>query len=342
VKVLRAIANALCLFIRILIYEWLPALVAIFKSLRDMIRRSLVRRRLPGREGKASDERCMTVPRGRIKHPDPLIYSQTELMKLGLAVTWDNPDVQLYRNGAPVSSWELDPATEYEVVARVWNKSTDAPVIGLPVIFSMLSFGVGTKLTAIGATSIPELGVKGGPNHPAFARIMWTTPPTPGHYCLQVQLDSADDADRGNNLGAENTLVGQARSPAEFTFELRNDTLQDQTYRFELDSYRVPPMRHCDEPVREPPADHQEPAGPRMPTPALRVPALHDRRNFPIPADWTVTIAPNSPELASNASIPVKVAVTPPAGFSGRQPINVNAFHGLGFAGGVTLYVDAD
>ena len=32
-KVLRAIANAFCLFIRILIYEWLPALVAIYKSL---------------------------------------------------------------------------------------------------------------------------------------------------------------------------------------------------------------------------------------------------------------------------------------------------------------------
>jgi len=342
VKVLRAIANAICFGIRILIYQWVPASVALVTSVRLLILRWFVRRRRPGREGKATDERCVTIPRGRISHPDPLLYSQYELMQLGFGVTWDNPDVQLYRNGAPVSSAKLDPATEYEVEARIWNSSTDAPVIGLPVKFFMLSFGIGTQLVLVGATSVPHLGVKGGPNHPAFAKITWRTPATPGHYCLQVQLDPADDADRGNNVGGENTQVGQAHSPAEFTFDLRNDTPLEQTYRFEVDSYQIPPVRRCDEPVRDEPATRVDHVGPLMPRIAPRVPAAHDRRNYPIPADWKVDIVPKTPILAPDASVAVTVTVTPPAGFSGRQPVNVHAFSGLGYAGGVTLYVDAD
>jgi hypothetical protein len=128
--------------------------------------------------------------RGRINQPDPLIYSQTELMKLGLAVTWDNPDVQLYRNGVPVSSWELDPATEYEVVARVWNKSIDAPVIGLPVIFSMLSFGVGSKLEV---SDNIDSGVGVGRPQPRRREDHVTTPPTAGHYCVR-EARPHDDA----------------------------------------------------------------------------------------------------------------------------------------------------
>ena len=33
-----------------------------------------------------------------------MIYDQYYLTGLGLAVTWDNPDIQLYLNGSPVSS----------------------------------------------------------------------------------------------------------------------------------------------------------------------------------------------------------------------------------------------
>jgi hypothetical protein len=75
--------------------------------------------------------------------PDPLIYSQQYLMGLGLAVTWDNPDIWLERNGSRVSSHAIEPDTEYEIVARIWNGSTDAPVPLLHVRFSYLSFGGG-------------------------------------------------------------------------------------------------------------------------------------------------------------------------------------------------------
>ena len=143
----------------------------------------------------------MPIPRGAVSHPDPLIYSQTELINLGLAVTWDNPDVQLFRAGAPVSSWDLDPATDYEVVAQGLEQVHRRSGVGLRVMFFVLSFGIGGHAEPIGGTSIPNLGVKGGPNHPAFASITWTTPAVPGHYCIQVLLDPTDDEDYGNNLG---------------------------------------------------------------------------------------------------------------------------------------------
>ena len=38
-----------------------------------------------------------------------------------------------------------------------------------------------------------DVGVKGGPNHPAFAAVPWTTPAQAGVYCIQVKLEPPDD-----------------------------------------------------------------------------------------------------------------------------------------------------
>lgn len=81
------------------------------------------------------------------RQPDPLIYSQQYLQSLGLAVTWHNPDIHLERPSAPgveVDSNKLDPDTEYVVVAHVWNSSTTAAAVDMPVKLSYLSFGIGT------------------------------------------------------------------------------------------------------------------------------------------------------------------------------------------------------
>ena len=93
-------------------------------------------------------------------------------MSQGLVVTWDNPDIALYRNGALVPSSQLASDTEYEIVARIWNNSTDAPVAMLPVVFSYLSFGIATLSHPIGSDTV-NLGVKGGQNHPAFGHVKW-------------------------------------------------------------------------------------------------------------------------------------------------------------------------
>lgn len=77
-------------------------------------------------------------------------------MAPGIAVTWDNPDIQLFAIGPSgaltgIPSNGLKAATEYEIQAIVHNGSTIAPAIGLPVEFSFLTFGIGTTSTPIGA-----------------------------------------------------------------------------------------------------------------------------------------------------------------------------------------------
>jgi hypothetical protein len=256
-----------------------------------------------------------------------MIYDQYYLTSLGLAVTWDNPDIQLYRNGSPVPSSQLIAGTTYEVVAQIWNNSTDAPVVGMPVTFSFLEFGVGTVSVPVGTTQI-DLGVKGGPDSPAYAKMLWTTPATPGHYCVQVQLQPVDDTNKLNNVGQENTDVAGAHSPAVFTLTLRNNTDQPRTYRFETDAYVPGTPDPCDE-TRDAAKDR----GARM--------ARHKKGVQPVPAGWQVKIEPPGPSLVPGQSIPITVSATPPPGFVGEQPLNVNAFHQKGFAGGVTLKVKA-
>jgi hypothetical protein len=263
---------------------------------------------------------CVPIDDPAFVRPDPLIYSQQHLLDRGLAVTWDNPDITLSLGGVPVSSDALDPATTYDVTARVWNNSLDAPVIGMPVHLSFLDFGIGTQPIPI-ASSAVDVGVKGSAAQPAFVSIPWTTPPTPGHYCLQVQLDPVDDSDPSNNLGQENTNVVEAQSPATFAFVLRNDSEFARTYRFEADGYEIPSRRPCTE---ERPADD-----------VLR--DAHRLGGHPIPDGFTVDIAPPAPRLDPGDSIAITVTVEPPEDFVGRQPINVNAFHGQRRAGGVTL-----
>jgi hypothetical protein len=195
----------------------------------------------------------------------------------------------------------------------------------MPVAFSFLEFGVGTVSVPIGSTPI-DLGVKGGPNCPAYAQIVWTTPTTPGHYCLQVQLQPPDDTNPQNNLGQENTDVGTAHSPADFTFTLRNDTDLAHTYNFLVDAYTPGTPDPCNGS-----GDAEKARRARM--------ARHQRGSQPVPAGWQVEIDPEAPSLAPGESIPVRVIATPPGGFSGHQLLNVNAYHEYGLAGGVTLAV---
>lgn len=272
-----------------------------------------------------SPNRCVPIRDPAFVRPDPLIYDQYYLTGLGLAVTWDNPDIQLYLNDSPVSSSSLLPGTTYEIMAQVWNNSTDAPVVAMPVAFSFLDFGVGTVSVPIGSAEI-NLGVKGSANCPAFAKALWTTPTTPGHYCIQVELNPFEDTNPNNNLGQENTNVGVAQSPAVFNMTLRNDTQRPKRYRFEADAYMPGSPDPCTGSANDDKAR------------AARV-ARHRRGSQPVPAGWQVTIAPEAPSLDPGQSIPLTVTATPPSGFTGNQTLNVNAFHETGIAGGVTLSV---
>ena len=306
--------SAFVLLLRTIVYGWIIALWELIKELCSRCKKQKGEGRRPTQSG------CVRIDHPAFVRPDPLIYSQQYLMSQGLAVTWDNPDITLFKGGAPVSSASLDPATTYEVRARIWNKSTEAPVIDMPVHLSFLDFGIGTQSVPVGTVKV-DVGVLGSPDQPGFAAWLWTTPPTPGHYCLQVRLDPADDLNPANNLGQENTDVVAAHSPAEFKFTLRNNTQRIHRYRFELDAYQIPALPKCEDakPDREA---------------RLRP---HRRALHPVPNGFAVQITPPTPTLNPDESALITVTVEPPTGFLGMQPINVNAFHEQGFAGGVTL-----
>ena len=190
----------------------------------------------------------------------------------------------------------------------------------MPVHLSFLDFGVGNEPIPIASGAV-DVGVKGSASQPGFVTIPWTTPATPGHFCLQVLLSPADDTNRANNLGQENTDVRAAQSPAVFAFTLRNDTRLARQYRFEVDAYEIPTLPKCGGPTPDVP----------------EVIKRHQPSGYPVPTGFVVTIEPPTPTLDPGVSVTITVGVEPPAGFVGKQPLNINAFHEQGFAGGVTL-----
>jgi hypothetical protein len=348
---MRALARFPRRLLSILLYLftllWLTEIIA-------MIRR----RHRDGQRGEASRKtrrgrplhcapRCAVVKPDVYKRADPLIYSQRYLMEQGLAVTWDNPDIQLYEHGVPVSSHALKADTEYDVVATVYNNSLDAPAVGLPVEFSFRTFGVGAAISPIGTTVI-DLPVKGAPQHPAKAKTVWRTPAAPGHYCLLVSLVWSDDANPKNNIGQENTDVGVAASPAVFIFPVRNEDTIRKRIHMTADAYTIPTRMGCNERPPRKESDRRYATHKRV---DVFVPpsekdadwtlarARHDAKAFPIPTGWSVDIQKPDFELAPGASQDVRVSITPPDGFRGARSFNVNAMYGSVLLGGVTLAV---
>lgn len=295
--------------------------------------------------------KCQVIPPDVYRRPDPLIYDQYYLMSLGYGVSWDNPDIQLFNievNGqlTPISSNDLRPDTIYEVNATIHNGSTNAPAIGLRVDFSYLSFGIGTISNPIGTTTV-DLDVRGGPNEPAIAKMNWKTPSIPGHYCLQVKLVWADDANPDNNLGQENTNVGISHSPAVFEFPVRNDNTINEIITLIADSYSIITSINCKDVNID---RFKEDLDWNNLSESERLDAMerwcqniaspHNIQNFPIPNGWTVDISPQNFSLGPGDEQLVLVTVTPPNTFSGTQAININAYvAGNVLIGGVTLYV---
>jgi hypothetical protein len=345
--IVRLPLRLLLMLLYLLLFRWV-------RDFLDIIRRLLAKKRRnkdlrDDRRGRPLHcrPRCAVVPPVVYRRADPLIYSQQYLMEQGLAVTWNNPDIQLFENGVPVSSSALKPGTTYEIDATIWNNSLDAPAVGMPVEFEFQSFGVGAALTPIG-TQVVNLPVKGAAGHPAHARQKWTTPQTAGHYCLKVRLVWADDANPKNNLGQENTNVVAATSPAVMTFPVRNDDTIRKRIHMKADAYHIPKKLDCD---RRPGKGHSDKEHPTHRNRGTFVPpserdadwtlarVRHDPDAFPIPPGWSVRIEPQEFVLDAGDTRGVTVTITPPADFRGEKPFNVNAFYGDELLGGVTLIV---
>jgi len=328
---LRFLLKVLLHVLRTLAYGWVLDLADIVKRLLEALKKLIAYLKLPHADRDEAHKGCDTIDNPAMHRPDPCIYSQEYLLKLGLPVTWDNPDIVIRKGGVPVPENALEPDTDYVIEATIWNNSYEAPAVGLSVGFSFLTFGVATVATAIGGTSV-NLGVKGGVNHPALAHMPWRTPPTPGHYCLQVKLDWPDDVNPGNNVGQNNLDVVTPQSPAVFHFTLRNNIGKQDWFAFEVDTYTIPTLPEC--PTQIGPDDR----GP-FPERLRRIKARHDKSLFPVPAGWIVTITPPQVSLVPDAEVDITVSITPPAAFAGTKQFNVNANHGAGYAGGVSLIV---
>jgi hypothetical protein len=310
-RVLISLALALCLL------GWLSKL-------------SRPRRKHAGkRPSRISRPDCQRIPANFYRRPDPLIYDQYYLMARGLAITWDNPDISVQKAGKVVDAHNLEPGTEYDIIARVWNSSNLAPVAGLPVRFSYLSFGIGAAAHPIGATTV-NLGVKGSLSCPAFAHHVWKTPGEPGHYCLQVELEWFDDAEPANNLGQHNTIVKALNSPmASFAVPIFNIGKRRRTFRLQADEYSLPPLSDC---RQSPPV--QQSLAERI-TSLTRTHGYQDQRGI---AGWDVKVEPQVLDLEPGGEATVTVVAVAPDDYRGRQAINLNAFTDNGLIGGVTLY----
>lgn len=330
---LRHLCRSFLNVLKQMLYGWLFTLPRLLRLLLQLLTRRC--RRHKWKRGQ-SPIPCMKIPSKFYKRPDPLIYSQKYLKSLGLAVTYNNPDIEILENGFPVNSHSLKPDTTYQVRARVWNNSTEAPAVGLPVKLSYRTFGIGQQNKPIGETKV-NLPVKGAPGHPAFATVNWTTPAAAGHYCLLVNLVWPDDANPKNNEGQENTDVKKLNSPhARFQFPLRNDTRRHGVFRLLADAYVPPAPPSCKNQL---PADTPEMGKDERDRKMREAAKIHSPANYPVPPGWLVRISPEQVALAPDAEQQITVDVTAPEEhFEGRQTFNVSAFDDRGrLVGGVTL-----
>jgi hypothetical protein len=153
---------------------------------------------------------CVVVPGHLIRKPDPCIYSQFLLMQMNQPVTWDNPDVGLFRNGVEQYTYSLIADTDYEVRVTVHNASRDKAANGTQVKVQWIEFGAGSQIRHPLADLATNVAV-----WPATSVVTttWRTPATPGHCCIEVELNHPDDGNPANNRGWNNTQVHAAQSP---------------------------------------------------------------------------------------------------------------------------------
>lgn len=325
---MTAVSRAILGTLKAVTYGWLLALLVLVRSLVSLCRSRGRMTNDEEHERKRARTRCVPIDNPAYVRPDPLIYDQYYLMELGAAVTWENPDFAILKDGVEVQAHLLAPDTEYDVVVRVWNASLDCPVVKMPVHLSYLSFGIGT-VSHLVATEETDVGVKGAPDNPALLRFAWRTPPDAGHYCLQAQLDPVSDVEPRNNLGQHNTSVVATQSPATFVFALRNGFTARRQFGFWTDAYQLGAIGPCTD-------DPQE---------RRRREAYH-RGDHPLPAHWEVDITPSAPVLDPLQEIQAQVTVVPPAGWTGTQTINVHTYYldntlAQRPAGGVTVKITA-
>lgn len=311
--------------------------------------------------------KCRTYPSDLLLRPDVYIYSQKWLRSQGMAVTWNNPDIQLRKksDGTIADSYNLLPDTLYDVEINVHNRSTMAPAVSVKVDCVTRSWGVdGQEQNPVGHTVV-DVSVLGGAQNPALAVIPWRTPSEIGHYCLQVKLSPPDDLVWEDNEGQENTNVKSPNpGPGEemnFIIPIFNNTEKEKKLLVAYDSYVLP-----DEPLPLSKQNAERMIGnvrtkqsylgvlyrPQKPVTVKMKDEREKRRQevieankegkFPSPKEWQPQISDKEISIPKNSKKEITFSVFVPRGTrSGEeQTFNVYAKDDSGRPlGGVTLVV---
>jgi hypothetical protein len=280
---------------------------------------------------------CLPIPSGVYLQPDASIYSQQYLMSRGMAVTWDNPDVKLTDGlNNVVASHDLQPSTSYTVTATIHNRKNDAPVPSMPVVFSLVSFGIsGPSVQSIGSTVV-DLPVRGALGEPAQAAITWTTPPAPGHYCIIIEALVTNDANPLDNVGQHNTVIQGVINSQTIVLKvpIRNILQGPRTFAVQLHSYHLPahPIVRGGLSGRAQAASSEArprtSGGPRESDATLlaRVVAANRPELFPAPPEWTPAISQSSVVLDPGQTVELEFTATVPssAPVGLRQPFHIS------------------
>ena len=163
----------------------LHILVSVFREPWEFLR-ILIRRIRAACDVKRSRKRipCLPLPPDVHRKPDPLIYCQSYLQSLGIAVTWDNPDIEIRKGGAPVNPHDLLPDTDYDVAITVHNGSNEASAQGVQVSLYFRKMGVAGPWTGPVSQDNVDLPVRGAPGEPALKILPWHTPHT--RICTRI------------------------------------------------------------------------------------------------------------------------------------------------------------
>jgi hypothetical protein len=270
---------------------------------------------------------CVYFPERVINRPDPCIYSQFLLMQLKQPVTWDNPDIALFKDGVEQYTYNLTVDTTYDVAITVHNSSAEKEALGTKVAVRWIEFGAGGLVRH----PIDDLVANVG-RYPATAVVSttWRTPATPGHYCIEVELTHSDDGNPTNNLGWNNTQVLAAHSEAKTAIRIFN--------------------RHVSGPPREQLAMDRRG---RVPWNLVEInfdsyvfhDAYGDEANgdvmfAPRPPAWPARVEPRIFHFAPDETYrDVELVVDAPDGHGQREHFNVTALQGGAPLGGVTVAV---
>lgn len=191
---------------------------------------------------------CRELPPHIKRKPDPCLYSQFYLSSLGLAVTWNNPDIwiTLPDQSTVVDSYHLEPDTDYVVHARIHDASFDAALATrVRCFYRPWSFNspdrIPIEFNPDGSEKVEILHIP--PWESRVAKFRWHTPNTPhSHYCLQVACYHPDDKNPNNNLGQENTNLNGGSPGGKLVTDatLWNPTGRRRGYRLVADAYSIP------------------------------------------------------------------------------------------------------